>query len=319
VPRCPQGRDQGGETAISRASIGATNFSRTRRTIIRTGLTSALSLSALSAFFPNVDGFVIPQQPVLALALGEFNHVPVIEGTNHDEGRLFIALAFDLNPGVGPLTATGYPAAIETIAATAVADSSSLLGSGGSGASSSQIQVTQITQEILNEYPLRNFQNPDLAFAAVFTDSVFSCPTLIANELFSLRVPTFAFELNDENAPMLFLPPVSFPYGATHTDELQFLFSINGGASVLNSNEQKLATTMKGYWTTFAGSGNPNSGRTANWPLFVAVAGDVQSLLPPSPSMELNFATEHHCTFWTQVLLQTAVGSVASALRADGI
>jgi para-nitrobenzyl esterase len=39
-------------------------------------------------------------------------------------------------------------------------------------------------------------------------------------------VPTFAYEFNDENAPQRYLPPVSFPYGAAHQSELQYLFDL---------------------------------------------------------------------------------------------
>jgi len=42
----------------------------------------------------------------------------------------------------------------------------------------------------------------------------------------SKYVPTCARECNDENAPEFFLPPASFPYGAAHTPEFQYLFDI---------------------------------------------------------------------------------------------
>jgi para-nitrobenzyl esterase len=244
--------------------------------------------------------------------------VPVIEGTNHDEGRLFVALAFDLNPGVGPLTAAEYPAVIQAIAQTAVSEGASVLGSTSSSSSTQEVQ--QITQEILNEYPLSNFASPDLALSAVLTDSGFSCPANIANELFSLSVPTFGYELNDENAPMLFLPPVSFPYGATHTDELQFLFSLSQtpNPSTLSSAEQELAATMKAYWTNFAQNGNPNGGQP-NWSPLSILADNVQSLTPPTPQVEFNLSEEHNCTFWEDILVQTALEEVAGELQADGI
>jgi hypothetical protein len=38
--------------------------------------------------------------------------------------------------------------------------------------------------------------------------------------------PTFAYEFNDGNAPENFLPPVSFPYGAAHASEIQYLFAV---------------------------------------------------------------------------------------------
>src|SRR5262249_46986215 len=45
-----------------------------------------------AGYVTNVDGRVIPQSIDAALAGGEFNRVPVMNGSNHDEWRLFVAL-----------------------------------------------------------------------------------------------------------------------------------------------------------------------------------------------------------------------------------
>jgi para-nitrobenzyl esterase len=97
------------------------------------------------------------------------------------------------------------------------------------------------------------------------------------------------------------------------------LFAIGGLSSELSSSEQTLAKTMKGYWTNFAGNGNPNSFGSPVWPLFAILTPSDQSLVAPTPMIETNFATEHHCNFWTGVLLQTVLESAASQLQADGI
>jgi para-nitrobenzyl esterase len=81
---------------------------------------STSNLSSLLDFYPNVDGVLIPQQPISVLASGHYNHVPVIEGTNHDEGRFFVALLADLNPEVGPLTSIDYSLAVGSFAAILV-------------------------------------------------------------------------------------------------------------------------------------------------------------------------------------------------------
>lgn len=266
------------------------------------------SPSGLTAFFPNVDGKIIPQQPETAIAFGQFNKVPVIEGTNKDEGRLFIALAFDLLRG-SPLTAAEYPAQIQAAAAAITQQ----LANGGTPSSTT---TDILTQEILNEYPLSNFNSPDEALATVLTDGTFSCPALVTDELLSLQVPTFAYEFADRNAPMLFLPPVSFPYGATHTDELQFLFTNLGGVpSQLSADETKLATTMKDYWTQFAKAGTPNALilREPFWPAFAITNPQIQSLVAPTPFPRLDFSAQHHCGFWQNILVQASVLSILTA------
>jgi para-nitrobenzyl esterase len=289
----------------------------------QSNITSASNLTSLVAFFPNVDGALIPQQPIVSLALGEYNHVPIIEGTNHDEGRLFVALGFDLNPQVGVITAADYPIAIQGVASALVTDSSGLFaisGTSSSGSSGSNAtEVNLITQEILHEYPLANYAGPGEALGAVLTDGLFSCIANISNELFSLSVPTYAYQFDDENAPTPELPPVSFPYGATHTDELQFLFTLASTPSALSSAEKNLAGVMQNYWSSFARSGTPNSLPTPAWAPFSIATGNVQSLNTPRPGLELGFAAQHHCNFWIAILEQTILAGVATDLTSAGI
>lgn len=268
------------------------------------------SPAALLAFFPNVDGRVIPLQPEIAIALGQFNKVPVIQGTNLEEGNLFIALAFDILRGT-PLAASEYPGQVRVGAQTILDGLSAMFGG-----TTSPAAVNLLTQEILNEYPLRDFQTPGQALAAVTTDGTFSCPALVADELLSLQVPTFAYEFADRDAPMLFLPPVSFPFDATHTDELQYLFTnLSGVPSQLNGNQTRLASTMKDYWSQFADHGSPNSvfSSSPGWPAFTILAPATQSLVAPRPRPQLDFSAEHHCLFWSGLLLQGVVTTVISA------
>ena len=289
----------------------------------QSNITSASSLTSLAAFFPNVDGVLIPQQPILSLALGAYNHVPIIEGTNRDEGRLFVALGFDLNPQVGTITAAGYPVAIQGVASALVTESSGLLATSGTtaagGSGSDAAEVILITQEILHQYPLANYAGPGEALGAVLTDGLFSCTANISNEIFSLSVPTYAYQFDDENAPTPELPPVSFPYGATHTDELQFLFTLASTPNSLSNAEKNLAAVMQNYWSGFARSGTPNSLQTPAWAPFSIAAGNVQSLNTPRPGVEFGFAAQHHCNFWIGVLEQTILAGVANELTSAGI
>jgi para-nitrobenzyl esterase len=267
--------------------------------------------TALTQFFPNVDGAVIPQQPVLALALNQYNHVPVILGTNRDEGTLFVALAFDLLSNE-PLRAAEYPTQIAIAADAVMQQVSAQLPGGDDSGLSTQL----LAAEIQNQYPLSNYDTPGEALAAVITDGTFACPALITNELLSLSTPTYGYEFADRGAPMSILPPISFPYRAAHTAELQFLFdSPSELPSRLTSDEQTLATTLKQYWTQFASVGAPNALATSApfWPVFSIAAPVVQSLAAPTPRPMLDFSAEHHCQFWQSILLQGTTLAVLSS------
>src|SRR5580700_424076 len=229
-----------------------------------------------AGYTPNINSEVLPESLGTAFATGNFNHVPIINGTNRDEWRLFVALS-ELEGN--PVTASNYQAMI-----------SSTLGVPSAAAA-----------VIAAKYPLSAFPSPSVALGAVGTDAIFACPALVIDQSVSRFVPTFAYEFNDENAPELFLPPVSFPYGAAHASEIQYVMDLPTAVfgKALSAPQQQLATIMKGYWTNFAKGGFPSSFGAPFWPLFNGLIQPIQSLIPPAPRTETNFASAHNCLFWT--------------------
>ncbi len=228
---------------------------------------------------PNVDGKVLTESYAAAFASGRFNQVPVMEGSNHDEWRLFVSLNGELVTG-HPLTAAEY---VPTVAAT--------------------LGVPQATAAFIANafYPLAAYPSPSLALGALGTDAIFACSGRKAIRSLSQYVPTFAYEFRDENAPQRFLPPVSFPYGAAHASEIQYLFDlpVTVPAPALDAAQLALAETMVTYWTNFAKGANPNGEGTPPWPIYAAAADTYQSLAPPSPSPWSGFAADHKCAIWT--------------------
>ncbi|HKD78099.1 MAG TPA: carboxylesterase family protein [Candidatus Angelobacter sp.] len=229
-----------------------------------------------AGYVTNIDGRVLPQSIDTALAAGEFNRVPVINGSNHDEWRLFVALN-DVFAGIIP-TPTNYP---QVIAGT--------LG----------IPVAATGPIVALYPPGTTTESTELALGALGTDAIFACPAHFASALTSQFVPTFAYEFNDENAPEDFLPFAGFPYGAAHASELQYLFGVRPTVPTapLSADQQQLAGNMVEYWTAFAANGNPNHLGTPNWPAFSVVGEEIQSLVP-TPVNETTFAIDHKCAFW---------------------
>ncbi|MBV9796190.1 MAG: carboxylesterase family protein [Actinobacteria bacterium] len=221
---------------------------------------------------PNIDGDVLPQSIGTALSSGQFNHVPVIIGTNHDEWRLFVGL--EQAEGGPAVTAANYQSMI----------------AGTLGVSAT------VAAAIAAQYPLTAYASPAEALGAVGTDAIFACNGLAAEESLAKYVPTYAYEFADENAPELYLPPEGFPYGAAHASEIQYLFSLNTVAfpAMLSASQQRLAAIMKGYWTNLAKFGRPGGG----WPRFSVAQPVWRDLVPPQPVNETGFAAEHHCSFW---------------------
>jgi para-nitrobenzyl esterase len=233
-----------------------------------------------AGYTPNIDGEFFPLSLNTALATGEFHQVPVIQGGNHDEWRLFTALDFDLTPA-GPIP--NNEAAYEAALATLVGPAAPLVAA---------------------QYLLASFPSADIAFATAGTDVVFACPALGADLSMSQFVPLSTYEFSDENAPQDFLPPVSFPYAAAHASELQYLFAlpVTVPHPPLNAQQRQLSGAMQHYWTNFAKFGNPNGPGVPVWQEFNPSAGNFQSLIPSSPVAVTDFAASHHCAFWAALL-----------------
>jgi para-nitrobenzyl esterase len=229
-----------------------------------------------SGYTPNVNSEVLPETLGTAFATGNFNRVPIINGTNRDEWRLFVAL--DALVG-NRVTTSNYQSMISATLGVPAA----------------------VAAIIAARYPLAAYPSPSVALGAVGTDAIFACPALTIDQSVSRFVPTFAYEFSDENAPELFLPRVSFPYGAAHASEIQYLMGLPTAAfpQALSAQQQRLAATMKGYWTKFAKRGFPATFGTPFWPVFNDLTQEMQSLAPPAPRTETGFASTHNCVFWT--------------------
>jgi para-nitrobenzyl esterase len=251
---------------------------------------AALLVAGGSAGFTgNVDNKVLTQPISTAFATGSFNKVPVMEGSNHDEWRLFVAADFEL-PLKTATSAANYAAWIDA----------------SFGGALSTLSILNLVVDVL--YPLPSPPPPppipSEEFGAVGTDGIFACNSRLAVREMANFVPVFAYEFNDEYAPELFLPPDTvshMPYGAAHASELQYIFNLPQG-NLLSANQKKLSRDMVSYWGHFARLGNPNSFFTPFWPQYNLTKDQFQSLIPPQPTTELQseFTIDHKCTlFWT--------------------
>ncbi len=258
---------------------------------------------------PNVP--TLPETPQQAFTDDTFNKVPVIQGTNLDEGRLFVPL-FN-----GVVTSNNYAS---TVAGMFAAYTNPPLAT------------------IESHYPIANYLTdgaaaaPGEAVAAIVTDSLFACTARTADQLLSQDVPVWAYEFKDTNAPELFNLPTVFPYGAAHASELQFIFNPNAffpnvdyqvptDPFPLSPVEQQLSREMVRYWTNFVTTLDPNLSGTGPkpvlaewggnygdfWPRYVGASDDVQALSTPYPHPEFHFGAEHQCGFWEQLGLESGL------------
>ncbi|HZC99539.1 MAG TPA: carboxylesterase family protein [Actinomycetes bacterium] len=239
-------------------------------------VSSLLAANTASTVVPDVDGHVLTQSVGAAFASGRFNRVSVIEGSNHDEWRLFVASS-EAAAGT-PLTADRYEAAI---AATL----------GVSAATAHGLALI---------YPPGAYASPSVALGALGTDAIFACNARRALRSLVRYVPTYQYEFNDSTAPMRFFKGISFPTGAYHASEIQYLFDTPDAPvpATLNAEQSALADAIVTYWTDFAKTGDPNADSVPTWPTYDAAAEQLQSLELPAPVTTTGFALDHRCAVW---------------------
>jgi para-nitrobenzyl esterase len=290
-------------------ALGCTTLACLQAAPVSAVLAAELPLGWVNVVGPNVP--TLPVAPQQAFS-DHFNRVPVIQGTNLDEGRLFIPL-FN-----GVVTSGNYASVVADLFAA---------------------YTNPPLARIESQYPIANYMTdgaaaaPGEAVAAIITDSLFACTARTADQLLSRYVPVWAYEFKDTNAPELFNLPTVFPYGATHASELQFIFDPNGffpnvdypvptDPFPLSPDEQHLSREMVRYWTNFVATLDPNYSRTGRqpslaawggerygdfWPRYDSTSDNAQALTTPHPHPEFGFGAEHQCGFWEQLGLESGL------------
>ena len=264
--------------------------------VVRNQLAGALA-AALSNPVPSVDGKVLPKSVKASFAAGENTKVPVIDGTNQDEYALYVAIGeAGRRDAASPPNRDPANTSFALPAAAYAPTIASLIGG-----------AANVDALVANFYPVSNYGanpalQPSLAVSTLATDLGFSCPALrTVQRVAAQGTPVWMYEFRDQTA----IPSVgvengkyylSFPQGAAHSYDLQYLYNLH---PLANDEQRQLQAAMSRYWTNFARTGDPNKGSAvaATWPAFtgpdkvlgldVASGGGVQPFA--------SFETEHKC------------------------
>ena len=194
---------------------------------------------------PNVDGWVIPDDPLAMYRAGRQHQVPLITGLNGNEGSL-------MTRNMDIPDAAAFEEHVRSV-------------------------YPELADEMLAHY---DASSPDAAQAAidkVIHDLYFAGPVRAhAEAQAAASAPTWLYHFTH-------VPPT--PWGADlgshHAAELVYVFGTltrreEGGERPLGltpvgdytDTDTDLSATMRGYWVQFAATGNPNRGGLPPWPVF---------------------------------------------------
>ncbi|MGW1209202.1 carboxylesterase/lipase family protein [Streptomyces sp. NPDC002499] len=253
-------------------------------------------VSATGYMAPNISG-ILPLLPATAIATGRWNKMPVLMGSNREEGRAFATdhlrdtqADFDrwltTAPAWPPLS-TGAP----------------VFGN------------AETARAIANAYPIGDFPEPypaAYAIAAVITDSgtrgLGGCTSLRTARTISTQQPLYYYQLEDPHPPRMADGPAGYDYAAAHAYELPYLFprlTDSRGvpyADRMTTEQLRLAHDMRGAWADFARSVRSARSLSGGWtPL-----GHGDAYLPfrtgaMNPAPVTRFAQQHRCDLWDRI------------------
>lgn len=202
-----------------------------------------VSIGPGDLFGPVVDGVTLPKVPITALRAGERRKVPVVLGSNLNEGQIFGRQWGEAAP-----TGDELRAIVKDV-----------------------IGASTKVEEVAARY---GFDGDGRAALVKMLDDVFPCSARqAARALAETGPPAYLYR---------FVYPYSIPalvgVVTSHAFEIPFLFRTGFVGANLNDEQLPMADVFDGYWLSFP-SGDPNATRLAGTPAWPKYTKDADELL----------------------------------------
>ncbi len=188
---------------------------------------------------PVIDGWFLPDDPANIYAQGKQNDVPLLLGSNKDEGTFFQS----------PTTAAMFT-------------------------QSSKMRYGDLADAFFKIYPAGSDDEATVSSFAAFRDQLgFVMRNWAASQVKIGKSKAYVYYFTHEppvaggNPPPRDVVTVR-QQGATHGAEAPYVFENLQGNRPWTDLDRKLSDTISSYWVNFAANGDPNGKGLAVWPAF---------------------------------------------------
>ncbi|QMW66741.1 carboxylesterase family protein [Mumia sp. ZJ1417] len=220
---------------------------------------------------------VLPEDPFELLKAGRLTNLPVIIGGTSDERQQSVFGQYDYR---------GNPLTEEQV--------SDLIDS----------TYEDGADAVKAAYDVGDYHSPTVAWGAIQSDER-ACTDQTQRNRFAADTRTYAYEFAEKDGPpftSIWRLNTDYPFGATHVNDLGYLWDYLGTALPFSTDQVDLSNQMISYWASFAEVGDPDVRHAPDWPRYRVEGNQLQFVAPSAAEVSsTDIEASHKCELWDEV------------------